>query len=301
MRERFVEVLLKNAIANPKIVLITGDLGYGVLDKFAEQLPNQYYNLGISEQSIMGIAAGIASRGFRPFVYSIANFPTFRCLEQIRNNVNYTGVPVTIVSVGAGVSYGTHGYTHHAIEDISIMRVFENIKIHSPSSDAELDYCLKQIIQNTKPAYLRLGRIGLASSGLHTTQAVSENPTIYQNGQNGVICWTGSIGKRVLAAARILADDGLKPTLISVPILNKSQMINCLKKFEGQKLVTIEENILEGGFGSWILELLNANKIKMNVTRLGFSREIVSAIGSEDFLLDEYGLSINEIANAFRN
>ena len=158
MRTAFARNLLEIAKVDSSVILLTGDLGYGVLDDFSSQLPDQFINAGISEQSMMSMAAGFASKGFRPFVYSIANFPTFRCLEQIRNDVCYMGNPVTIVSVGAGLGYGNLGYSHHAIEDIAIIRSLSEMQIYSPCDSNEVGYVLEKIMNENKPSYLRFGK-----------------------------------------------------------------------------------------------------------------------------------------------
>ncbi len=152
MRDTFIHALIDIAEKDSRVVLLTGDLGFGVVEKFAEKYPDRFWNCGVAEQSMMSIAAGLAKSGLRPFVYSIANFPTFRCLEQIRNDVCYHNLPVTIVSVGGGLGYGTLGYTHHGIEDISVMRPLPNISIYSPADPSETKDVLSQIVLQDDPA-----------------------------------------------------------------------------------------------------------------------------------------------------
>ncbi len=137
MRNSFIDVLLQKAKQDERIILLTGDLGYGVVDQFARELPRQFINFGINEQTMMSAAGGLASKGFKPFVYSIGNFPTFRCLEQIRNDVCYMNLDVTIVALGAGFAYGTAGYSHHLIEDISAISPLPHIQIFSPADTFE--------------------------------------------------------------------------------------------------------------------------------------------------------------------
>ena len=144
MRKVFLEELLKYARQDPRVILITGDLGYGVVDQFAEELPKQFINFGINEQSMMSAAAGMAKVGFKPFVYSIGNFPTFRCLEQVRNDVCYMNLDVTIVAVGAGLAYGTAGYSHHLVEDISALSALPNLRIYSPADGLETKVVLEK-------------------------------------------------------------------------------------------------------------------------------------------------------------
>ncbi len=156
MRKFFIDSLIKLAKKNNRIFLIVGDLGFSVVEKFKELFPKRFLNVGVAEQNMMGVASGIAAEGYHVFAYSIANFSTFRCAEQIRNDIDYHNLPVTIVSVGAGVSYGNLGYTHHALQDYSLMRSLPNTLILSPGEKNELEYCLKYICNKPQPSYLRI-------------------------------------------------------------------------------------------------------------------------------------------------
>ncbi|MFN3077751.1 MAG: transketolase, partial [Alphaproteobacteria bacterium] len=143
MRDAFIESLLEEARKDQNIILITGDLGFGVLDKFQKELPNQFINSGVNEQAMMGLAAGLASTGKRVFVYSIGNFPTLRCLEQIRNDICFMDNSVVVVSVGAGYAYGPQGYTHHTLEDIAVMRALPNLEVIVPADPIEVKVVTK--------------------------------------------------------------------------------------------------------------------------------------------------------------
>jgi len=299
MRNTFAQHLLDLAIEDERILLITGDLGFGVLDKFMSELPNQFINGGVAEQSIMSMAAGLASQGYRPFVYSIANFPTFRCLEQIRNDVSYMNNPVTIVSVGAGLSYGIHGYTHHAVEDLTIMRAFTNIDIYSPSDPVETKFSLASIVSRESPAYLRLGKGGEGDINFEPMDKIQDYNLIGGIKGHGVICWTGSIGIRVIKAAEILKLSGLRPLLVSVPKLSNSSLKGVLNLANNGFLLTVEEHILSGGFGSMMLEVAATNDFGGKIARLGVSDTYHSELGSQDYLLDLNGLSPIQIAAYF--
>ena len=150
MRNKFIEVLVNEAKKNDKIVLIIGDLGYNVVEPFQEKYPDRFFNAGICEQNMASMAAGLSSEGFHVFIYSIANFPTFRCAEQIRNDICYHKLNVTIVSVGGGLSYGNLGYSHHAIQDLGLMRLFPELVIASPGDPIETELCLKYILKEKK-------------------------------------------------------------------------------------------------------------------------------------------------------
>ncbi len=299
MRNSFAKHLLELAYDDESILLITGDLGYGVLDEFQRQLPNQYINSGVAEQSMMSMAAGLASRGYRPFVYSIANFPTFRCLEQIRNDVCYMRNPVTIVAVGAGLGYGVHGYTHHAIEDIAIMRAMPNMTLYSPGDAIETNYCVDLILSNAIPAYLRLGKGG---EPLINTKSLGEQPSILiiEEGIDGVICWTGGIGAKVMLASSMLEKLGIRPILISMPVLSDETIGQLLSTANGKKILSVEEHTLSGGFGSWILEVASGIGYPGRISRIGVTRDTNTEIGTQNYLLEYSGLSPEAISLKFR-
>jgi transketolase len=298
MRNTFAEHLLVRAKEDSSIILITGDLGYGVLDKFQKELPHQFINAGVAEQSMMSMAAGLASRGYRPFVYSIANFPTFRCLEQIRNDVCYMKNPVTIVSVGAGLSYGPLGYTHHAIEDLAVLRVLPNLEIYSPSGPSETIFAINELLNSNAPSYLRLGKGGereLNSGNLHALSSLN----VIQKGPSGVICWTGAVGAIAFDALTSLAAQSIFPTLISVPSLSDESLRKVLRIADGAPLLSLEEHVLPGGFGSWLLEIANSDNYLGSIGRIGINSKNYSLVGSQDFLLSQSNISAKDIAVAF--
>lgn len=297
MRNTFARILLEEARKSPEILLITGDLGFGVLDEFASSLPKQFLNLGIAEQSMMSVAAGIASRGFRPFVYSIANFSTFRCLEQIRNDVSYMNNPVSIVSIGAGLGYGVHGYSHHAIEDLSIMRSFGNIDLYTPSDPMDVEAAIRNALSNTNPAYFRLGKGGEPVLGDSHRNSIT--PRIIQKGSVGAIFFTGSVGSRALEAAKLLSNRGYTPDIVSFPMLNDSSVIQFLESSRYEYIVTLEEHVLHGGFGSFILEKYSDLKKPIRITRLGIGDSVRKITGNQDYLLNFSGLTPSEIAETF--
>lgn len=299
MRNSFAKHLLELARNDESILLITGDLGYGVLDDFQKQLPGQFINSGVAEQSMMSMAAGLASRGYRPFVYSIANFPTFRCLEQIRNDVCYMKNPVTVVAVGAGLGYGVHGYTHHAVEDIAIMRAMPNMDIYSPADAMETNYCVDLILANANPSYLRLGKGGEPLINAGPLGLRAEN-IVVEEGPDGVICWTGGIGAKALEAASLLKEIGIGPTLISVPVISDKTISQLLAFADGKKILSLEEHTLSGGFGSWILEVASNTGYSGQIARIGVTRETNTQIGTQNYLLEFTGLSPEAISTKFR-
>ena len=160
MRNKLVEWLCKKAILDKRIILITGDLGYSVLEPFSTSFPDRFINAGVSEQNMVSLSAGLASEGYLPYIYSIGLFPTFRCAEQIRNDIDYHKLPVTICAIGSGVAYGALGYSHHAIQDLALIRSMPNLLIGTPSTPLELFSILDWNFESPKPMYLRLHKAG---------------------------------------------------------------------------------------------------------------------------------------------
>ena len=280
-------------------MLITGDLGFAVLTDYWQRFPKQFLNAGVAEQNMTGMAAGMALEGMITFTYSIANFTTLRCLEQIRNDVCYMKNPVTVVAVGAGLGYGVHGYTHHAVEDITIMRALPNMEIYSPADAIETNYCVDLILANESPAYLRLGKGGEPLINLGALGSLPRN-VVVEEGTDGVICWTGGIGAKAVAASSLLKEVGIKPMLVSVPVISDKTITELLTLANGKKILSIEEHILPGGFGSWILEVASNTGYRSEIARIGVTRESNTQIGSQNFLLEYSGLSPEGISLKFK-
>jgi transketolase len=295
VRKSFLSSLLEEARDNPSIFLVTGDLGYGVIDEFARELPNQFINAGISEQSMMGLAAGMASEGKKVFVYSIGNFSTLRCLEQIRNDVCAMNNRVVVVSVGAGYSYGSQGYTHHAVEDIAIMRALPNIEILIPSDSNEVRVITKYLCSSQAPAYLRLGKDGEPT--IHGSQDISFDHSPYQvtSGDDGAILCAGSISVEALDAANALSDKGIHISVFLIPSLIglTEDFINGIVKYS--HIFSLEEHSAAGGLGSAILEKLNEFGTEKKLHILAADQTNLSVIGSQAYLRDIKGISKGKI------
>ena len=152
MRTAFINELIAQARIHPEIFLVVGDIGYGVMEPFAKEFPDRFLNAGVAEQNMTGVAAGLASEGYHVFTYSIANFPTFRCAKQIRNDIAYHRLPVTIVAVGGGLAYGNQGYSHHAVQDIALMRSFPGLLLACPGDPVETRDCVRFLCENPQPS-----------------------------------------------------------------------------------------------------------------------------------------------------
>lgn len=285
MRDIFIDELIIATKKNKNIILLVNDLGFGVIEKFVKLFPNNYFNAGISEQSMMGYAAGLAAAGKHVFVYSIANFPTFRCAEQIRNDIDYHNLPVTIVSVGSGVGYGNLGYTHHGLQDYSLMRSFPNMLIASPGDVMELKACMKYLVSNPQPSYLRLDK----SSNFKIHKSIPNiNPGKWQKilGDKNLNCsflTTGSVIEHTISKLKKKNNF----SLYSLPLWGmkyKKFQYNFLKKYK--KIIVIEDHFQDGGFQSWLNESLNKKNCKTNIISYSISSQIIKKIGSRKYLMN---------------
>ena len=222
MRNETIAALTAYARANPDVMLLTADLGYSVLEQFADELPGQYANVGVCEQAMVGIAAGLALSGKRVALYSIANFPTLRCLEQLRNDVCYHNLPVMVISVGGGLAYGSGGYSHHALEDLGIMAMLPNMVVTCPADPHEAEELLPQLLERRGPAYLRLGRAGEPVLHDAATQVTLGKAVTMRTGSDIALLATGPILGRTLAAADELAQRGISASVVSFPPSRRS-------------------------------------------------------------------------------
>ncbi len=297
MRDAFIESLSNIAKEDKDIFLITGDLGYGVLDDFAEKYPSQFLNVGVAEQNMTGIAVGLALSGYKVFTYSIANFTTLRCLEQIRNDACYHNANVNVVSIGGGFGYGALGMSHHATEDLSIMRALPNIELIAPGDDFEAIEATKHVANSEKPSYLRLERAS------HIHEIKIEKSFEYgkireiNNGNDVAILCSGGVTKVAMNAAKILKGQNIELGVYSVHSLKSidpETISNIFEKYFG--VITLEENNLIGGLGSAISEICVDNKIyPKSFIRMGLDDIYSSVVGSQEFLRNFYNLGEEDL------
>ena len=252
MRNTFIDCLVEKARLDESIILIVGDLGFNVVEPFQNEFPDRFFNTGISEQAMASMAAGMASEGFKVFIYSIANFPTFRCAEQIRNDICYHNLNVTVVSVGGGLAYGNLGYSHHAIQDYGLMRLFPEISIISPGDPHEVEKCMDYVLKDPYPKYLRLRKAGEQKISNYKNDIVpGEWQAILINNPKKILLSTG-YGLKI---AKDLTDrkEYKDFSIYSCPIWGQKyskQQVKYLDRFE--KIITVEDHLKSGGFGSWL-------------------------------------------------
>jgi transketolase len=298
MRDAFVANLLNEAEKNPNIILISGDLGFGVLDAFRSKLPKQFINSGVNEQSMMSMAAGIASTGKRVFVYSIGNFPTLRCIEQIRNDVCLMNNPVVVVSVGAGYSYGSMGYTHHALEDIAILRALPNMKVFSPADAIETEIITQYLAETLQPSYLRLGKSN--EPILHSAKPEMNygHFSLLKEGNCASILFTGSVGEIAIEAARLLSLAKRQVAVYSVPYISDIDSKELKEISKKGKIVVLEEHSERGGLASAILETAARNSIEIKLISIAATQHNLSEVGSQYHLRKTNGIHTQAILEA---
>jgi transketolase len=287
MRTSFIDELCKVAAIQKNVYLIVGDVGYSVVEKFQDQFQERFINAGVAEQSMASIAAGLASEGNHVFVYSIANFPIFRCAEQIRNDVDYHHLPVTIVSVGGGLMYGQSGYSHHAVQDYAFMRSMPNMMIASPGDGDETKQCLKYLIDNPQPSYLRLGKSRGEKVECASINAI--NPGTWRpirintiNKANKAILATGGALAIVLG---IYSKDS-SVDIFSMPLWGMStrdKQAEWVSKYTQVEIY--EDHLIDGGFGSWILESLGQHpQLRARVRIHALDPIVCGLVGTQDQL-----------------
>lgn len=297
MRDTFVKTLVEIGKSDKNVHLITGDLGFGVLKPFWEELPNQFTNVGIAEQNMTSFAAGMALEGKIVFTYSIGNFPTLRCLEQIRNDCAYHNANVKIVCVGGGFVYGGLGMSHHATEDLAIMRALPDLVVLAPCDIEETIYATKSIYQHEGTCYLRLGRGGEKKIHDRIENFKIGKAIKVKDGKKVVIFSSGSIIDEVIEASDLLVLNGINPAIYTFPTIkpiDEETIIDSLNQYD--LIVTVEEHNIVGGFGSAISEVLAEFPIpRASLLRIGINDKYSSIVGSQKYLRDVYGMSSRKI------
>lgn len=297
MRDTFVKTLIDIAKKDKNVHLITGDLGFGVLKPFWEQLPEQFTNAGIAEQNMTSFAAGLALEGKTVFTYSIGNFPTLRCVEQIRNDCAYHKANVKIVCVGGGFVYGSLGMSHHATEDLAIMRALPDVIVLAPGDLVEAKCATNAVYEYQGTCYLRLGRGGEKRIHKEIDNFQIGKAIKIKDGEKVAIFSTGAIFDEAMEASEILAKNGINPALYTFPTvkpIDKEIIKECAMKYD--LIVTVEEHNIIGGFGSAISEVLaELRNSKSRILKIGLNDKYSSIVGSQKYLRDVYGMSARKI------
>jgi transketolase len=294
MRNAFIEELVSLAEVHDHIALIVGDLGYSVIEPFMDRFPDRFINAGVAEQNMTGLAAGMASEGYHVFTYSIANFPTFRCAEQIRNDIDYHKFPVTVVAVGGGLAYGALGYSHHAVQDYALMRCMPNMLIAAPGDPMEVRACMRYLVHNPQPSYLRLGKAG--EPCFHTTPPDVEpgrwlmiSPC--ENGRKeSCFLTTGATLALAMQWQRMI--NYRNHSVLSMPLWGMSvRHLQADKVRAWSDVTTIEDHLADGGFYSWLMESMPARQgLRDRINSIALDSAVCGMVGSQQTLNEIGGL-----------
>ena len=298
MKSAFIETLEKLASIDNRIFLLTGDLGFKTFDKFRNSFPDRFINIGVAESNMIGIAAGLALSGKNVYCYSIIPFLTMRCLERIRVDLCYHNLNVKLVGAGGGLVYGLEGMTHHAIEDIAIMRTLPNMTVVAPGDPVEVKAVINESLAHKGPLYIRLGREGEKCVHKSSPEFKIGKGIVIRKGSGISIIATGTILCAAKSASEDLINEGLDVTLIgmhTIKPLDRDIIEYCAKN--SKAIFTVEEHSIIGGLGSAVSEILIELDYRMLFKKIGLQDEYCSYIGSQDYLCEKYGLTPEGIKN----
>lgn len=297
MRTAFIETLCELAGQEERIWLLTGDLGYSVLERFAERFPERYINVGVAEQNMTGVAAGLALEGKIVFTYSIANFPIMRCLEQIRNDVCYHRLNVKIVAVGGGFAYGSAGYTHHGVEDIAVMRAMPNMTVFSPGDPVEVRLATRTIVRIAGPCYMRLGKGGEESVHRKTPEFSPGKGIWIRRGNDVTLIVSGAVLAEAVKAADLLKEQGFQAGVLSLPTIEPLDVeaVHIAAEHSGA-LIVIEEHSRKGGLGEAVsYSLASLHPATKPIVFMNLAESADPRVGSQVYLRRLHGLNVDHI------
>lgn len=300
MRNTFMKRLCEKAEKDDRICLMVGDLGFSVVETFMESFPDRFLNAGVAEQSMTGIAAGWAlAENKTVFTYSIANFPTMRCLEQIRNDVCAHKANVKIISLGNGITYGTSGYSHFAVEDLAVIGAMPHIAVFTPADPQEAAHCLDLALQHSGPAYIRLAKNREPNLRGEFIPFDLGEFVEYKSGSDICIIGIGTILSECIAASELLRSD-ISAAVIGLPSLNplnEEKMVNYLRKFS--YIATVEEHCERGGIASIVSEVITRHGLGIKLIKFALP-ECCDAFGPQSDLRRSFGLDKENIAEVIK-
>lgn len=303
MRNAFASEITKIATENPKVVLLAGDIGNRLFNDYKDSNPGRFFNCGVAEANMTGMAAGLAMSGLRPVTYTIAPFATTRCLEQIKIDVCYQNLPVVIVGVGAGLSYAGLGATHHSLEDISFLRTIPNMTVICPADVPEVRLALRAALQHNGPVYLRLGKKNEPIVHQSLVDFEIGKGIVVRPGSDVCLLSTGNTLPLSIQVADALEKQQISVQVVSfhtVKPLDEELLENAFEQY--QLVATVEEHSLLGGLGSaiseWVIDRRAGHSEKL--LRFGTQDHFLHEAGSQDFARGVMGLSCDEIANRIR-
>jgi len=291
LRTTFVRTLIELAEKDDKIFLLTPDMGYSVLESFREKFPDRFFNTGIAEQNTIGIAAGLAASGNTVYVYSIIPFVTMRCFEQVRLDLAYNNTNVKLIGIGAGLTYGSLGPSHHGIEDIAIMRAIPNMTVLCPGDPIETEELIKRSYETKGPMYIRLGKNGEPKIHPDGTKIEIGKSIHVTEGNDLAVITTSNTLERAKNWVEEWKTEGVNVQLISMPSIKPFDN-NAIKDLIDQNIpiITVEEHNVIGGLGSVVAEIIAESGKSVNFKRIGIPDKFSHFVGSHDFQKQKFNL-----------
>ena len=302
MRSSFFKSLAEVAKKRDDIIILTGDLGFRLFDDFKSRYPDRFYDVGVAEANMVGIAAGLSLCGKNVYCYSIAPFLLMRTFEHIRIDIAYNKLNVKLVGVGGGLTYGLEGITHFGLEDLALMRMLPNMTIVVPADPKEAHTLAETCVDHEGPIYIRLGRTGEPSIHKRSVEFEIGKPIFLNEGKNIAVFAIGNMVSISKQVADMLKQNGINITLVNMHTLrplNKAiiEQIGSTHEY----IFTVEEHYIHGGLGSATLEVLAESGYKGRLKRIGIPEKLGSYIGKADYLRSKYGLSVEGIYKRILN
>lgn len=301
MRSTFINVLEKSAAHDDSVYIISGDAGYGVFESFREKHPDRFINSGVAEANMIGYAAGMAMAGFNVFVYNIIPFVLYRCYEQVRNDLCYQKLPVTLVGIGSGLTYAPQGMTHYSIEDLSLCLSLPNLRVISPCDPVETRAAVEYASESEYPVYIRLAKTGEPIIRTDMCSDISR-PRIIRDGRDAVLLSFGTVMSEAVTACENLADKGIQVRLVSVPMIQpfpKEDIADLVSGF--RHVLTLEEHFRSGGLATRLLDSRILAEHNVRLTPLAITDRFIHAIKKQAGMRALYGIDAESIVSSIEN
>jgi transketolase len=298
MRDTFAQAFYNEAQTNPKMFLVVADISpASKISNFKQEFPARFIDVGVAEQTMIGLAAGLALRGCRPFAYTIANFSIYRPFEQVRNDLCYQNLPVTVVGMGAGVTYSPLGATHHTIEDVAVMSAIPNMSVLAPCDPAEVTASVAAAVRHNGPIYLRLGKSGEPNLSAQADPFVFGKIRRLRPGREIVILSYGPIAKMAFDLADVLQSKDQKSAAVysvhTLKPLDTNGIAEILKTFS--QVIVIEEHVYRGGLGAQTKQIAWDSRASCRLDTFALKDAFLHVYGSQDDIRRAHGLSIDQI------
>jgi len=295
MRNAFINTILEACKNNDKLFIISGDAGLGVFDEFKEKSPTRFLNLGIAEQNAVSFAAGMSLVGFKVYLYNIIPFVLYRCYEQVRNDICYQDLPVVLIGIGSGLTYAPQGMTHYSVEDLGIAQTLPNLIVFSPIDPIEAKLAAVYSLDARYPVYIRLPKRGEPTIHKHSKLDITK-PQLLKDGEGVAILFHGSIVSEILEAEVVLRKEGIKPKLISIPMVQPLKTDALFKMLVGIKsVVSVEEHFINTGLGGILARAYTRKAPDWRLYSLGVTDNFIHEIKDQGGMREHFGISSKKI------